>query len=482
MSFPTKNFYWDGIQFAQEIETGFGGPWFFHPNHLLYSPLGRQLWLAANAMGWDVRALTVLQIISMVTGAAAVAMMFLVLLETGASPYFSACFAMVFAFCATWWRFATDAGSYVPSIFLILVCFWLLVRRDHPPNPFAAGLTLCGAMLLHQLAALFVPIAVLTLWLRSKDMPQAQRLGRFLVFVLAAGVPTAGLYAMVFVIERDVWTLPQFMAWVTSHSQDVSFSFDIPRSLWLSLQGHIRLMLGGNLRLVLQQRSPVSIVAAVGLAMSLLVLLWRLVQMPPGGPRPVRQEMKWMLPVLGVWWGIYVLFLVFWLPHNTFYRLFYLPALIILISAVVPSGKTKYNRLALAVAALFLLNFGFHIYPQTKAESNPPLQIAGEMRAIWSPGDVVYWDVFNANNRTIRYFNPQVEWKELWDRAYPSQIELSLRENGGVWFDSRALAEFRQNDPELESWLRSRIRIGELYEFPVGDHVVGFAKLEELKD
>jgi len=279
-----------------------------------------------------------------------------------------------------------------------------------------------------------------------------------------------------------VWTLGQFMAWVASYSQDVSFSFNVPRNLWLSALGHIRLVFGGNLRLVLQQRSPVSIVAAVGLAVSLLLLVARLVQIRPGFTLPVRRELRWMLPVLGLWWGTYVLFLVFWLPHNTFYRLFYLPALIILISALVPPVKTKYNRLALAVVALFLLNFGFHIYPQTKPESNPPLQIAGEMRDIWAPGDVVYWDVFNANNRTIRYFNPQVEWKELWGRAYPSQIEMSFRENEGVWIDSTALAEFRRNDPELESWLLANCRIGETFEFPMGDHVGGFAKLEELQD
>lgn len=480
LSFPTRNFYWDGIMFAQEIETGSGGPWFFHPNHLLYNALGRELWLAANALGLNLRALSVLQIISGVTGAATAAMLFLIILEMGASAYVASCLAMLFAFSATWWRFATDAASYVPSAFLITLCVWLIVRRKRT-SPVTVGITLAAAMLFHQLAALFFPAAALALWLNGKSDTPGSRLKQLVLFALAAGVPTAGLYALVFAIERDAWTVSEFLRWVVSYSQDVTFSFNLPRNIWTSVLGHIRLIFGGNLRMVMEQRSPVSMVAGVALAMTLLLLIARLLQLPPRLPE-LRPQVRRLLPFLCVWCGTYVLFLVFWLPQNTFYRLFYLPALFILCSSLVPDTKTKYNRLAMTVSALFLLNFAFYIYPQTNAAANPNLSIAEQMSGIWAPGDVVYWDVFNADNRTIRYFNPQVEWKELWGRAYTSQIEMSFKEGRDVWFDSAALAEFRSRDPELESWLLANCRMEESYEFPVGDHVVGFAKLEALKD
>lgn len=480
LSLPTRNYYWDGIMFAQEIETGSGVAWFLHPNHLLYNALGRELWLAANALGLNLRALTVLQIVSMVTGAAAVALMFCVLLEIGVSTYISVCLALAFAFSSTWWRFATDAASYVPSTFLIMLCLWLLVRKERP-SALAPGLVLCGAMVLHQLAALFVPAAALALWQRSKEQPPSSRFLNLIVFLLAAGMPTVGLYALVFRIENEVWALPEFMRWVASYSQDVSFSFNLPRNIWISTLGHIRLVLGGNLRLVLAQKSPVSLVAAVALAVSLFLLIKRLVQIPPGFLQTMRSEVRRLLPVLLLWWGTYALFLVVWLPRNTFYRLFYLPALVILCAGLLPDVKTRYNRLAMSVGALFLLNFAFYIYPQTKPDANPTLQIAEEMRTIWRPGDVVYWDVFRMENRTIRYFNPQVEWRELWGRAYTSQIETSFKEGGDVWFDSNALAEFRQKDQDLESWLLANCHIHESFEFPVGEHRVGFTRLEERK-
>jgi hypothetical protein len=290
------------------------------------------------------------------------------------------------------------------------------------------------------------------------------------------------MYVLVFSSQHEAWQTGEFMRWIVEHSQDSSFSFSVPRNIWISIVGHIRLVLGGNLRMVIEQRSPVSLVAGVGLAVSILLLIGRLLQVPPKLILPMREEVRRLVPVLALWCGTYVLFLVFWLPRNTFYRLFYLPALVLLCAPLLSGPKTQYNRLALAVIALFLLNFGFHIFPQTKPESNPNLQIAEAFRSIWMPGDVVYWDVFAADNRTIRYFNPQVQWKEVWDRAYTSQIETSFKEAGNVWFDSAAFSRFRQSDPEFQSWLLARARVGETVEFPLGGHAVGFVKLEERRD
>jgi hypothetical protein len=480
LSFPTKNYYWDGISYAQEIEDGSAGPWYLHPNHLLYAPLGQQLWLAADAAGLNLRALTVLQILSMVTGAATAAVLFFIALELGLSRYAAACLSLAFAFSATWWKFATDADNYIASTFLITVCFWLLVRRERS-SPFVVGIVLCAAMLLHQLAALFAPAAMLALWLEGRGDSLGRRLGDIVVFMLSAGLPTAGLYVLVFYTRHDAFTAGEFMRWVMAHSEDSAFSFTLLSNIWISIVGHFKLVFGGNLRMVLEQRSPVSMVAGATMALSLLIILVRFIQNPPRLVFPMREKMRRLLPVLALWCGTYAVFLVFWLPRNTFYRLFYLPALVLLCAPLLAAPKTKYNRLALTVAALFLLNFGFYIYPQTKAEANPNLPIAEQFRSIWTPGDVVYWDVFAADNRTIRYFNPQVQWREVWGQAYLSQIEASFRETGRVWFDSAAFARFRQRDPELRSWLLARGQVREIYEFPIGGHVVGFLRLEERK-
>jgi len=336
-------------------------------------------------------------------------------------------------------------------------------------------------MLLHQLAALFVPAAILALWIRSRGDPEARRFLNIAGFLLAAAIPTIALYALSFAIWHESLSIVELMRWVVAHSQDVSFSFSIPHNVWISILGHIRLILGGNLRMVLEQKSPVSMVAGAALVISLLLLIGRLIQFPPKFSLPVSEELRRLFPVIAVWWATYAIFLVFWLPHNTFYRLFYLPGILMLCVPLLSGTRTKYNRLALGVSSIFLINFGFYIYPQTKPEANPKLEIAEQMRSIWSPGDTVFWDVFNADNRTIQYLNPQVKWRELWGRAWISQIQESFRQSDRVWFDSAALAEFRRKDPELESWLLANCRVGKPYEFALADHVLGFVELEQLR-
>jgi len=475
LSFPTQNYYWDGIFFAQIIEEDPGSVWYLHPNHLLYNPLGRSLWLASNALGMHLRSLTVLQVLSSLTGAAAVAVLFCVLRLLEMSRYTALCLSLAFAFSATWWKFATDANSYIPATFLLILCVRLLVKRDRPQYVLT-GLIHSAAMLLHQLAIFFYPAAVLALWSRTADRPLRDRVKGIAAYSLAAAVPTAVTYALAFAVRNDRWTPQGFMKWVASYAPDAAFSFALGKNLITSIVGHVRLVFGGSLRLVKEQRSPVTAVAAVALAATVLILVRRFLQKPPKIV-PLQENVRRLLPAFAAWWGVYVLFLLVWLPHNTFYRLFYLPALFLIAAGFVNGPKTAYNRLALCVAAVFLANFGFYIYPQSRPGTNPSVVIAQEMRGIWKPGDVVYWNVYAADNRTIRYFSPELEWKELWGRAYINLLEDSFAHSKGLWFDSGALADFRRRDPEFAAWLRDHVRIEESYEFPVGDHMVGFSKL-----
>jgi hypothetical protein len=331
-------------------------------------------------------------------------------------------------------------------------------------------------MLLHQLAIFFYPAAVLAFWSRTSDRPLRERVKGIAAYSLAAAVPTAVTYALAFAAKNDHWTPAEFMKWVTFYAPDASFSFALGKNLLTSIVGHVRLVFGGNMRLVMAQRSPVSAVAAVALLATLLILIRRFAQKPPKVIH-LQENVRRLLPAFAAWWGAYALFLLVWLPHNTFYRLFYLPALFLMAAGFVNGPRTAHNRLALCVAALFLANFGFYIYPQSRPGTNPSVVIAHEMRGVWKPGEVVYWNVYATDNRTIRYFSPEVQWKELWGRAYINLLEDSFAHSRGLWFDSVALADFRRRDPEFAAWLRDHVRIEESYEFPVGDHVVGFAKL-----
>ena len=69
--FPTRNYYWDGIIFAQSIEDATSlNSSLVHPNHLIYNYAGYIFFKLLRSLGAEIRALTALQILSSILGAA----------------------------------------------------------------------------------------------------------------------------------------------------------------------------------------------------------------------------------------------------------------------------------------------------------------------------------------------------------------------------------------------------------------------------
>src|SRR5690242_1219279 len=122
LAFPTKNFYWDGIVFAQAIEDATRvNISLAHPNHLVYNFVGYGFYKLLRGFGADVRALTALQILNSILSAASATILFLILRDTLHSLYFSVCLTLLFALSATWWKFSTDANAYIPSVLFLLL-------------------------------------------------------------------------------------------------------------------------------------------------------------------------------------------------------------------------------------------------------------------------------------------------------------------------------------------------------------------------
>src|SRR5437870_13859423 len=73
----TRNYYWDGIFFAQTIEDEPRlNSVLLHPNHLLDQVLEYLVYRAIRMIGLDVRALTILQISNCIFGAISACVLF----------------------------------------------------------------------------------------------------------------------------------------------------------------------------------------------------------------------------------------------------------------------------------------------------------------------------------------------------------------------------------------------------------------------
>jgi hypothetical protein len=485
LSLPTRIYYGDGIGFADDIESARSDPsLLFQANHLIYDSVGYAAWTVAGVIDPNIRALSVLQIMDSFFGAASAALLCYILFDLLESSYIAVWLSFGFAFSATWWRFSTDAASYTASTFY-LVSALLFLLPSRKSRPILLALAHTAAMLLHQLALLFYPACLIGLWYQTRNYPLKKRLAIAAQYTLLASCMTMAAYVYAFHFTHGSLNPGKMANWVSSHSYNSAFSFALGRNLFTSVAGNLKLFMGGRMRFIQETWGlfiAFTAVAALGL---FGMLIWRLKQ---GGLPSLRWPNTKFAPIVRicvVWIAVYAVFLIFWLPQNTFYRLFYLPALILLAGTVIASSKPQnHSILALAIGFLFCVNLSSSIYPAAQPALNHTEQFARSMQAVWKPGTTVYGNVYADENLTIKYFNPQVTWKKLWNRAPLEDLEPTLhqvRASGkAMWFDLAALEKLSSEDPLFSDWLKANCRLGEKRQLMNAQDLVGFVQLVPL--
>ena len=296
--------------------------------------------------------LTVLQTLNSLLGAVAVVLLYSIAHELLADQLDAVLLAALFALSGTWWRFATDADAYVAPIVLLLICCRLLLPGQ-PARPLLVALVHTGAMLFHELAVLFVVPAAVGLYWQTRGNRRA--VVEYLA--LTFGFTSAAYFTCFYWVSGRA-DVEAYLRWITWHTPDSSFAFSVARNAWLTIRGTVRLALGGKIsafhpRLV--ELGSVITLVAIGAG------LVPREEDRPAGPRFA----AWFL---WVWIFVYVGFLFFWMPQNTFYRLFYLPPVVLLAGIGLRQWGGR-RALYAAVALIGTWNFLFYIYPDSLVET-----------------------------------------------------------------------------------------------------------------
>ena len=473
--FPTKSYYWDGITFAQAIEDASApNASLMHPNHLIYSYAGYFFYRLVRMLGAEVRAITALQILNSMLSAASATMLFVILKDGLRSIYLSVCMTLLFAFSATWWKFSTDANAYIPSVLFLLVCFYL-VLPDRTPRPLLLGFVFFVALCFHQLAVVAYPVFALGVYLQDGSLTIKRRAVNSIAFSTTAVVLIVIAYVMAFYFATGTFELVRFWRWTTSFSPDAETAFHFWSNLGYSLRGQVRLFFGGRFNLLRGLINPGVVLLLVVFVVAVVSLIAAVLRNLPSLKRRVRsarlmpQQITVLLLAL-VWAFSYLVFLFFWLPQNTFYRVFYLPALVLLLGLVLAAlpqmGERRTDVVALFVAAVSLANFLFLIYPFSQVEKYPPLAFAREMNRAWPAGTVVYYAATNSDAQLVRYFNPQTEWQLLPDQP-PS----------ASWLETTAIDRLSAT-PQGAQWLREHMRPDSVRELNTGAHRIRFVQIK----
>jgi hypothetical protein len=478
-AFPTKDFYWDALIYSQLIEDSPNfGAHLLHPNHLFYNALGYLAFHAARNLGFAARAIYVLQFVTIVFAVASALVFFKISERALNCRYLSLTLTMLFAFGAAWWRFSTDADVYPISVFFLLTGFYFLLP-DKRARPFLIALTHSCAMFFHELAVLFFPVVVCGLIFQTASLERRKQILAVLQYASAAFLLTFGTYCLSFYLVAETFDIKSFALWMTSFAPDSEISWNALRSLSLTLRGHRQMFFDGSARLF--DRNIFTVILLILFAAAVLffafkflknlkeIKIWRRAI----AERKIFRNQTFLLCL--VWTIPYLLFLFFFIPQNTFYRLFYFPAIILLIGTILaPFEAFKQKRrwrLAALILALSLYNFLFYIYPNSKVRENTPLALALRANQVWSEKTIVFhvpqtqaFDLMDTNNRLVRYFNPSVVWKPL-NFITLEQFERDIRaieaEGGAVWLDASAIEKLAAN-PQTAEWLADNSRPAEL--------------------
>ena len=431
LALPNRNYYWDGIGFSLDVERALkpGAGLFLHPNHILYNPLG---YAGVRLLG--IRSLTFFQSFNSILASLTLVLLYRTLRYDGTSRDVSAMLVLVFAFSATWWKFATDANSYIVVVLLLVACYRLLASER--PRPLAVALLHTAAILFHQLAIVFFPAALFGIYTTKRRIRPA------LVYAVTAAGLTFGAYVLAYRIDGH----GPFIPWMTSHAADAKFTFNPVRDAALTMQSSIRVFFGGKLS---QLRLNAPTLAGIALVLITIGYLARhrvSLSGPPANGHPHKS-------LLLVWIGTYLAFLFVWLPQHPFYRLHYLPALLMLAA---PAAE-RMDRKALAAIALavFSWNLAFFTYPNFRPENNAPLAFALSQKADWPAGTAVVYSRFEPDLWTISYFNPQAEWIAVQPGDL-ADIEALKQRHAHVWIDSTA-HDAIVSTPEGRAWMRANV-------------------------
>jgi hypothetical protein len=468
----TADYYWDGITFALHIEkvarVERGASLLFHQNHLLYEGTGYVLYCLLPAFGLHARALSPLQVTNAFAGAAAIGVFFRIAERVTRSRYAAMISAAALAFSAVWWKLATDADAYVVSILFMLICAGTLLSNR--PRWILAGLMLAGAMLVHQLASLFYPAALVAIFTNrsiEKKWPFASK------FSALAWGTTIAAYALCARSLLDIKEPLAVVKWAVSNPSGVSPSANPLRGLALLPRGNLDMIVGHSFALYQSQGGWAEKLLALAALVTAITFLVMLIRRAIGKARlteflrssfrvapQTRERWKAVAPTLITWIGAYLVFLLFWEPWQVLYRAFYLPPLILVsglalsnyhnITSALPKGMA-----ALAVATLALFNLAFFVAPHMRTAANPRIAAARHANHLWNGRTIIYYSNRNEADTAFEYFNDQTEWRRLTpttQAGIDDEIQRASSQGGQVWLNKGA-AESVGPD-----WLAQRAR------------------------
>jgi hypothetical protein len=211
------NYTLDGLAYSKQVEQDNLPLWlYFHPHHLLYTFLGRLvfLWGKVHGATWD--GLVALQFFDVMTGTLGILIAFHLLVRETNDRFISALAAAGMAFSHSYWYFSTIPGVRIFSTVTPLLTWYVLtyLKKKPPAFGWVLGAAHALAVLGHQTNLLLVP-AFLGAILLIKEKPWWERLRASFYYLTALSVGVLSAYAFIGRYINYRKTFHDWIVWVT---------------------------------------------------------------------------------------------------------------------------------------------------------------------------------------------------------------------------------------------------------------------------
>ncbi len=380
--FRSINYDLNGIADAQAVETA--GIHVFPPNHMLYNPLGVVLYHAAQWLGYDGRAIVLLQMLTALCGALGLGFGFLAFRHMTGDPI--AAFASSLWLGTSWayWTFSTDVAYIVPSAMVVMAALALLFGGPLSKRRLAALAGISAlAILTWQANVLLLPILALLVLATRDELMRSDRL-RAVGILSGVMIGLTGLvYLVVGVLVYGVRGPSELLRWALNYGGvhlpmwgRLGFDRLLPLAT-SALASLVPVWDGLGLRDIVQGSFDTSkIPAQLSLAAMVILAGWSAVWIirDRSSERRRGSALPWLLAA----YALYVLFALWWDPHEP--KWFVVPNVFlaaILATVFACSGKERHGY-PIYVACLVVIaagNFSAQIWPR-HAQPNLNLQTA----------------------------------------------------------------------------------------------------------
>lgn len=430
------SYFVDGLNFAKAIEDEDSRSfYFFHPHHLLYAPAGYILYEAAALIGFTLRAVTVLQIISGVMGALGVSIFFLLLRKLRVRQRIALTSSLFLAFSYGYWYHSINVKSTIPALTLLIISLYFLVGfKKGVLGPILCGVFHGVSILLHHVHVLFA-VPVLAFFLLGNRK-------RNLVWYFVGFIPSLGIpYLIVGILVAEVRSVGEFFRWSTYYLHVEPSYWEAGASSFVCAVRSVGISLFGGHYLFLRDYRLLAAAGAVSaVLLFLLISLSRLLV-------DWRKFRGRFFYIMILWSMCYAGFHLFWC-HYSFWVIQLVP-FFCLLSLLWNDGHRRITTVLPFMLAVYLgLNLFGNIIPKHRS---PPeyVQFIHELREDSRRDDLfIVLGILRARNRQIEYLNPNISYsldREYWTLSQIVQdgeramieIEDRIRQGRSVylWWD-----------------------------------------------